>query len=364
MTTQTLVFEQLNPEACRTYLVACNETKHAALIDPVLASSNRYLELIRRMNLELRWVVDTHTHADHLSGASYLAATAGATYAMHKKSGADTATHRLTDGSQIKVGKLRLDVLETPGHTKDSISLVLPGRVLTGDWLFIGGAGRTDLPGGDPGEHWDALSRVIPKLDETSLVYPGHDYQGKQSSSLTEEKKHNMNLAPRSREAYVAWLHGASQEPPDWMIQTIRANNDSPMDLTLNFMPADATAACMCQPSLGSTGIVETQPEDIKAMVEDPSGRKDRLLLDVRQPEEYTGPLGHVPGATLIPLGELSSRLGEIDEYKDKTVIAICKSGGRSAKACEILINAGFASVLNLAGGTQSWNQKGFAVDR
>jgi glyoxylase-like metal-dependent hydrolase (beta-lactamase superfamily II)/rhodanese-related sulfurtransferase len=362
MKKEDLVFEQLNPDACRTYLIGAPETKEAALVDPVLGATEEYLRVLEKGGWSLRYVIDTHTHADHLSAGRLLSQLTSAEYAMHRRAGAKHASLRLTDGSTLSLGGTILEAIETPGHTKDSITLKLPGRLLTGDFLFIGGAGRTDLPGGDPGEHWESLNRVIPSIDESTLIYPGHDYQGRRESVLREEKRTNSNLKPRGREEYVAWLSAMERPTPEWMVETVRANNVGPTDPSLNFMPRDAVSACMCEPA-PALGLPELAVEEVRRLVAS-GADSGRLLLDVRQPDEYVGELGHVPGAILIPLPELPARLFEIESYREKRVIAICRSGSRSAKATVLLKDAGFQDVWNMTGGTLAWRERGFPVER
>jgi glyoxylase-like metal-dependent hydrolase (beta-lactamase superfamily II)/rhodanese-related sulfurtransferase len=359
---EDVVFEQLNPDACRTYFVGSSSTREVALVDPVLGATEEYLRYLEKGGWSLRYVVDTHTHADHLSGGRLLRERTGAEYAMHRKAGAKHASVRLTDGATLSIGGTILEAIETPGHTKDSVTLKLPGKLLTGDFLFIGGAGRTDLPGGDPGEHWESLSKVIPSLDEDIVIYPGHDYQGRRESVLREEKRTNANLKPRAREEYVRWLSAMKRETPEWMIATVRANNDGPTDPSSNFMPSDAVSACMCEPA-PALGLPEMSVEEVRNLLAT-GGESRRLLLDVRQPDEFRSELGHVPGAILIPLPDLPRRLSEIQAFRDKTVIAICRSGSRSAKATAMLKDAGFEDVWNMSGGTLAWRQRGFPVER
>jgi glyoxylase-like metal-dependent hydrolase (beta-lactamase superfamily II)/rhodanese-related sulfurtransferase len=359
MKKEDLVFEQLNPDACRTYFLGSSGTHAAALVDPVLGSTAEYLRVLERGGWSLKYVIDTHTHADHLSGARLLSERTGADYAMHRKAGAKHASLHLSDGSTLALGETTLEAIETPGHTKDSITLKLPGRLLTGDFLFIGGAGRTDLPGGDPGDHWESLHRVIPSLDESILIYPGHDYAGKHESPLREEKRTNSNLKPRSREEYVAWLSSTKRPTPDWMIETVRTNNAGATDTSLNFMPEDEGSACMCEPA-PALALPELSVDEVNRLL---AAGGQLFLLDVRGPDEYSGELGHVPGAILIPLPQLASRLSEIEAQREKRVIAICRSGSRSAKATALLMDAGF-DVWNMTGGTLAWRAKGFPVER
>ncbi len=237
--------KQLNNGPCKTYFIGSPETKDAALVDPVIASVDDYLKFLKENTWTLRYVIDTHTHADHISGGVLVRKRTDATYVMHKKAGSNHPTERLTDGSMLALGSLTIEAIETPGHTKDSLTLKLPGAILTGDWLFIGGAGRTDLPGDDPGEHWDSLQRVIPKLDESTIVYPGHDYANHAHSPLSDEKNNNANLEPRSRDDYVSWLAGISRPTPEWMIETVRADNAGVTDPTVDFLPEGEDSACM-----------------------------------------------------------------------------------------------------------------------
>ena len=306
--------------------VSARRKKEAALVDPVIASVDDYLRFLEENAWTLRYVVDTHTHADHISGALLLRERTDATYVMHKKAGSNHPTERLTDGSTLALGQLTIEAIETPAHTKDSLTLTLPGAIVTGDWLFIGGAGRTDLPGGDAGEHWDSLQRVIPKLDESTIVYPGHDYANHTHSPLSDEKENNANLEPRSRNEYVSWLASVSRPTPEWMIETVRANNAGVTDPTVDFLPEGEESACMCAPAL-SLSLPSITVDEVNATM-----AEARLLLDIREPEEFVGPLGHVPGAVLIPLGELSTRLDEIEGYKNKNVVAICRSGNPPPK--------------------------------
>lgn len=358
-----LFFKQLNPGECRTYLVVSQATGEAALVDPLLEREETYRRLLAERGWQLRYVIDTHTHADHLSGGAALAEATGAIYAMHKSSPVRPVAERLSDGATLALGELTLEFIETPGHTRDSLCLRLPGKVLTGDWLFIGGAGRTDLPGGDPAAHWESLNRVIPTLPPETLIYPAHDYRNREVSSLVEERSSNPNLQPLSREAYVAWLRSLDQPTPDWMRKMLQENCAGARDPRAVPKPEDAPACMACQPTapVGAGAIPQISVEELLQMTE---SAEPPFLLDVRQPDEYVGPLGHVPGAVLVPLPELATRLSELEPQRHRTVVAICRSGARSMTAAGILIEAGFRRVLNLAGGTEAWNRRGFRVER
>jgi len=359
----SLVLRQLNPGACRTYLVGWEPTREATLIDPVLERVDDYLNLLQKDGWTLRYVMDTHTHADHLSGGTALARRTGAEYAMHKKSGVSSLDLRLKDGSSLRLGEVEMDVIETPGHTRDSVTLSLPGILLTGDWLFIGGAGRTDLPGGDPAEHWESLQRVLPGFRDTDVIYPAHDYRNLTESALGVERRTNPNLRERSKEDYVTWMASMAQATPEWMLKTVAANLAGTTDPEVDWIPADAACRSMCSPvdTASVRSVPEVSPEEVRSRV---AAAEPPLLLDVREPDEFWGPLGHLPGAVLVPLGELPQRLAELDTHRARPVVTICRSGNRSVAAAAILLDAGFQEVASMAGGTEAWQLKGYPVDR
>jgi glyoxylase-like metal-dependent hydrolase (beta-lactamase superfamily II)/rhodanese-related sulfurtransferase len=358
------VLKQLNPGACRTYLVGSESTKDAALIDPVLDHVGTYLKLLEEEGWTLRYAIDTHTHADHLSGGTALARQAGAEYAMHKRSGVRTLGRRLSDGSSLRVGGLTLEFIETPGHTKDSLTVNLPGMLLTGDWLFIGGAGRTDLPGGDPAEHWESLQRIVPGLKDTDVVYPAHDYRNLTESTVGVERSTNPNLAPRSKESYVKWMGSMSQPTPEWMVKTVRANLEGTTNPAVDWIPADAACMSMCSPVVSGLSLESIPEVSVEEVYSRQRASDGPLLLDVREPDEYTGPLGHLPGTLLIPLGELRDRLTEMDSHRGRPIVTVCRSGNRSLYAAAILLEAGFADVSSMAGGTEAWHQNGYPIER
>jgi rhodanese-related sulfurtransferase len=278
---------------------------------------------------------------------------------MHSKTGANEVDVRVADGDEIAVGDVKARVLHTPGHTKDSITLVFPDRILTGDFLFLGegGAGRTDLLGGDPGEHWDALQKLAGLSGEVQ-VFPGHDYHCRQSSSLAEERVKNTRLQPRTRGAYVEWLAGFKLGAAPWMLDVVRANFACTRDPKAVAIPAE-TATCEVKGGAdpgppGAAAVKTITPEELAEKL---GRREPAFVLDVRNPDEFTGELGHIDGALLIPLPELPARLGELKGRERDAVYTVCKMGGRSAKAAGILTAAGFTNVTSVAGGMARWCQ-------
>lgn len=343
-----MLFEQLNEGNCRTYLVASPDTREAALVDPILGREDHYLAVLGARGLTLRVALDTHVHADHLSACALLRDRTRAEHVVHANSRISEGNMRVEEGRRVMVGSIPMDILHTPGHTPDSMSLRLPDRLLTGDFLFLGegGAGRTDLPGGDPGTHWDSLQKLLP-MEDALLVFPGHDYRGQSHATLGEERKRNPRLQPRTRETYVAWLQGLRLPAAEWMQAVVKANLACTRDAKGIEIPE---GGAVCEVGSGCSGVSQMTCEDLR------DAREALLLLDVRQPDEYRGPLGHIQGARLIPLGELPARLGELVAFKDHPIVTICKSGGRSNQAATILLGAGFSNVRSLAGGMGRWN--------
>jgi len=187
---------------CRSYVVGCEGTCAAALIDPELSQIDRYIALAARDGLRIRYIVDTHTHADHFSAAQQLKRQLGVPVVMHRASPAPFVDLRLQSGEMLIVGNLRLQALHTPGHTRDSMCLQVEDRVFTGDTLLIGGTGRTDLPTGDAAALFESLFEVVLKLDPALKVFPAHEYKGRSHSTIGEELAGNPRLQKRERGAY------------------------------------------------------------------------------------------------------------------------------------------------------------------
>ncbi|HUD70918.1 MAG TPA: MBL fold metallo-hydrolase [Dongiaceae bacterium] len=356
-----MIFRQLNPGPCRTYLVGDETTREVALVDPVLDRVQDYLALLEKESLRLVQIIDTHTHADHISGGPALCDHTRVPYAMHHLGRPRCPTQRLRDGDTIKVGDVTIRCLHTPGHTNDSMTLVAGDRLLTGDFLFLGdaGAGRTDLPTGDPGEHFDSLQKLKSLPDEMEVL-PAHDYQGRTSSTMAKERQENPRLRFTSKEEYVHWLEKLATPPPDWMKKVVEANYACTQTPGSVWIPVDMPACAVKGPlTLG----VDGQP--VTTISADEARRRidaGALVLDVRNPDEYQGELGHVAGSILIPVAALAQRLGEIEAHRDREIITVCKSGGRSHTAAGILMQAKFPRVVSMEGGMTGWRTLGYPI--
>ena len=348
-----LDFRSFDSGGCRTYLVRDRLSAEVALIDPGINHVDDYLRLLDRESLRLTHVVDTHTHADHISAAPSLADRTGCAYVMHANAPAHCVTDRVSDGANVDLAGVRMKVIHTPGHTRDGICLVFGEAVLTGDTLFLddGGAGRDDLPGGDPGEHYDSLQRIL-TLPDSTTVLPAHDYRDRRPSMLARQRMSNPHLRPRSKEEFVAYLRGLCLGPAEWMKEVLKANYTCSRDPRAVAIPAE-TNACevMGAPQAGADAS-GFGPANLRRLMESGSP----VLLDVREPFELTGELGHLPGITHIPLGSLGSRFRELPQ--DKDIVIICKTGVRASAAARFLNQAGFSKVEVLAGGMVRWRRE------
>ena len=209
-----------------TYLVADAASRDAALIDPVLEQVARDLGVLERLGLRLRWVLETHVHADHVTGAAGLCAATGARLALGAASGAGCADRLLDDGDTVEVGAERLRVLATPGHTDGCVSYLWRDRVFTGDALLIGSCGRTDFQEGDAGRLYDSLAGQLFTLPGETLVYPAHDYRGRRVSSIDQERATNEFFAGNEREAFVRALDALDLPPPKRLDVAVPANRN------------------------------------------------------------------------------------------------------------------------------------------
>lgn len=354
---------ELSGGDCKTWLAVSAKTREAVLVDPLLEQAAAHLELLRREGLRLALVVDTHTHADHLSAARWLRDTAGAPVAMHEASRAAAVTRRLADGEVLSFGELTLEVLHTPGHTTDSLTLRGAGALMTGDFLFLGalGAGRLDLPGSDAGRHFDSLAKLA-HLDGALEVLPGHDYQKRERSTLAAERRENPVLTPRGLDAYRAWWDQRKQGPADWMKAVVDANLKGSLDAAGIAIPKGA-AACACAPAPtpghGDAEFPHLASTDLARMLAE---KRKLTLLDCREVSEFTDELGHVAGAQLIPLGELPGRVAEVPG--ELPIVSICRSGKRALRAAQALRAAGKDEIWVLTGGMLAWNEAGLPVER
>lgn len=340
-----MIFEQIATGGCRSYLVGCAESCAAALIDPETSQIDRTLALAAREGLRIRFLIDTHTHADHFSATRQLARRLGVPTVMHRASPAPMVDMRVDDGEMIVVGKLRLAVLHTPGHTPDSMCLRAEDRIFSGDTLLIGATGRTDLPGGDPDALYDSLFGRVLKLDPALLVHPAHEYKGRSHSTLGDELAHNPRLQLRDRADFVQAMKNLDLSMPTHITEALRTNMSG--GRTVAEMLAEAAA-----------GVPFMSLAELNARVE--GGDASLVVLDVRERDAYEA--GHIAGARLLPRGQLELRINE--ELPDPTlrIVSCCEFGRISTLATATLREMGFQRAIALDGGIKAWREAGYAL--
>ncbi|MDA0823951.1 MAG: MBL fold metallo-hydrolase [Proteobacteria bacterium] len=352
-----LIFRQLfdQESSTYTYLLGDSETNDAVMIDSVYEQAGRDRALLDELGLQLRFVLDTHCHADHVTGAWVLKRHTGAKIGVSHAAGVEGADLLLVHGQHITFGSRYLEVRETPGHTNGCVTFVLDDETLafTGDTLLIRGCGRTDFQQGDARTMYRSIQTQILALPERTKLYPAHDYKGITMTSVAEEKKFNPRLGGQiSEQDFVGYMDNLGLPHPKQIDIAVPANlrcgrpeNDEiAADNAPTWAPLKLTFA----------GLWEMDPqwleENLNAV----------QILDVRETNEFCGPLGHIKNALHIPLGELAKRSTEIDPAIP--VVAVCRAGARSAQAIVLLKRAGLVDCANLAGGMLRWRDRGYPV--
>jgi len=451
---------------CASYIVGCEAEGVAAVIDPD-RNVQKYLDAAADRGLKITHIIETHLHADHVSGNTDLASRTGADIYLHEASGAEFEHKSLHDRDILPLGNIRLKVVHTPGHTPESITLLIadttraeePWLALTGDTLFVGDIGRPDLVGAEAAnglatDMYTSLFQKLLPLEDGLLVYPGHgagSLCGKsigsmRSTTLGYERKHNVALAPRELDEFVTFATSDLPEQPgnhkrikslnrigvkplgkvepkpltiqeaiphfqrgaglldtrskDDFVQmhvpgSVHLEADDQLSNRIGFVfppdvpvilllsdPADYEKVVFSLARVGYDNVVgylaegldiwekmglpvtsgdikDIQPVELNDLLINGNGSRP-VVVDVREPWEYQQ--GHIPGAILMPLGQLSSRLNELD--LEKPVAVICATGNRSQSASALLGQKGFKTVYNVVGGTMQWMRSGLQLER
>jgi glyoxylase-like metal-dependent hydrolase (beta-lactamase superfamily II)/rhodanese-related sulfurtransferase len=380
-----MIFKQFNVEGCLSYVIACSSEKAGAIIDPS-HSMEAYLEFVRSHDLQILYVLDTHSHVDHVSLAPELADILKAKSVMCKAAPvqreigarvkklfgietiiAENGTKRidlfLEEGEELTMGGVSLKALFTPGHTRDSMCLLSNGKIFTGDTLLIGQCGRTDLPGGSSKEMHGSLFRKLMALSDDLVIYPAHDYKGNINSSLGYERINNICLkTKRTVEAFSAFLKGlfppldsAGGKLQCGLTAAKEPGEEAPDELN----PLMKTLCISMEQYL-------TQPHETtiirpEELLEKLKGGERVLILDVRQPEELSQ-LGFIKGAVNIPVSETAKRVSELPADLNAPIVTVCESGSRSAHAALYLRAYGYNNVKNLEYGMRGWRTEGFPI--
>jgi sulfur dioxygenase len=336
-----MIFRQLLDQTSSTYsyLLASRPGGEALIFDPVLEKIDRYLQLVRELDLKLVKAVDTHLHADHITGLGALRDRTHCITVMGEQSKADVVSMRLADGDKLTIEGLSLDVIYTPGHTDDSYSFIMPDRVFTGDTLLIRGTGRTDFQNGDPRQQYDSIFGRLLKLPDSTLVYPAHDYKGETVSTIGEEKAFNPRLQVRSVEEYVELMNNLKLANPKMMDVAVPAN----IKIGLH------------QDEIARRGWAVTAQEAL-GLVCNP----DVALVDLRERSERERN-GTIPGALHVPYPSLQESITpggmllELAKSTSKRIVFYCAFGERSAMAVQAAQDAGLASACHIQGGIEAW---------
>jgi sulfur dioxygenase len=324
-----------------TYLIASRHGGEALIIDPVLEKVDRYLQLVRELDLNLVKAVDTHLHADHVTGLGALRDRTHCITVMGEQTHADVVSMRVTEGDRIEIEGLSFDALYTPGHTDDSYSFLMGDRVFTGDTLLIRGTGRTDFQNGSAREQYDSIFAKLLKLPNETLVYPAHDYKGDTVSTIGEEKQFNPRLKVGSVDEYVDLMNNLKLPNPKMMDVAVPAN----MHVGLH------------QDEIARQGWAVSAAEAMALR-----GCPDVAIVDLREKSERERH-GIIPGSLHAPYPDLQENISgggilhELAEATSKRIVFYCAFGERSAMAVQAAQDAGLKTACHIQGGIDAWKK-------
>ena len=338
-----MIFRQLfdSTSGTYTYLLASRRGGEALIIDPVLERVERYLQLVRELDLRLVKAVDTHLHADHVTGLGALRDRTHCITVMGERTQADVVSMRVAEGDHIDIEGVRLNVLYTPGHTDDSYSYLLGDRVFTGDTLLIRGTGRTDFQNGDPRAQYDSIFNKLMKLPDETLVYPAHDYKGETVSTIGEERSFNPRLKVKSIDEYVDLMNNLNLPNPKMMDVAVPAN----------------IHVGLRQEEIAQKGWALSAAEAMALR-----GGKDVAIIDLREKSEREKH-GVIPGSLHAPYPDLAENISaggmlhELAAATGKRIVFYCAYGERSAMAVQAAQDAGLKTACHIEGGMDAWKK-------
>ena len=343
-----MIFRQLfdATSGTYTYLLASRRGGEALIVDPVLEKVDRYLTLMRELDLRLVKAVDTHLHADHITGLGALRDSTRCITVMGEQSSVDVVSMRVSDGDVLRIEGIELEAIYTPGHTDDSYSFRMQDRVFTGDTLLIRGTGRTDFQNGCPKAQYESIFNRLLRLPDETMVFPAHDYKGDTVSTIWEEKRYNPRLQVACVDDYVALMNGLNLSDPKMMDVAVPANQHQGL----------------AQQEIARMGWA-IDAKQAQAMV----GCKDTVLVDLREKTERLKH-GSIPGSLHAPYSDLEENieaggmLHELASATDRRLLFYCAFGERSAMAVRAAHDAGLDRACHVHGGIDAWKKAGGPV--
>jgi len=338
-----MIFRQLfdSVSGTYTYLLASRRGGEALIIDPVLEKVDRYIQLINELDLKLIKAVDTHLHADHITGLGALRDRTHCVTVMGENSKVDVVSMRLAEGDKLTIEGVALDVLYTPGHTDDSYSFLMRDRVFTGDTLLIRGTGRTDFQNGDARAQYESIFNKLLRLPDETMVFPAHDYKGETVSTIAEERAFNPRLQVKSVDEYVELMGKLNLPNPKMMDVAVPAN----------------MRVGLAQEDIAQRGWAVSASEARELI-----GRPDVTLIDLRERTEREKH-GVIPGSLHAPYPDLAANvrpggmLHELAAATGRRMIFYCAFGERSAMAVRAAQDAGLTSACHIQGGIDAWKK-------
>lgn len=379
-----MIFKQFNFDGCLAYIIACADQKKGAIIDPS-HDARPFLDMAAGHSLKIEYVIDTHTHVDHISIAPQLADILGAKTVMGRltplqreigsqvtelfgieKILAENARNRIdmyvADGDQLHVGNITLNMVETKGHTRDHISILTGDRIFSGDTLLIGQCGRTDLPGGSARDMYESLFQKFMPLSDDLIIYPAHDYRGNVNSSLGFEKTNNVCLKTRRTPAeFETFLKGLFP-PLDAKTGKLQCGLSVELDPRSGDIGPLMKSFCISMESFLTAPHNETviQPEEFLEKIE---AHENMFIVDVREPKELEE-TGFIEGAVNIPVRQVAARIEEFPKDLGTPIVAYCASGHRSSHAAVYLRAYGYRNVRNLEYGMHGWMDRNYPLKK
>jgi sulfur dioxygenase len=362
-----MFFRQLydSESSTLTYIIADLESTETLIIDPVITEIETYKALLAEYGLTLKFSLETHIHADHITASGRLRQSLKCQTGISQFCDSKLADIQIKECDRFELGQNEtVTALSTPGHTVGSTTFVWRDKVFTGDSLLINGCGRTDFQGGDAGQLYDSITKKLFNLPDETLVYPGHDYKGFRVSSIGQEKTLNPRLSGKSREDFINTMNSLNLPKPKLIDIAVPANRYCGIDEDEAIQASDVNLSTNTDRYLTAsqlvaqikTEITEILPLDVAQMLT----QEDVILIDIREPSEYEE--SFIPSANLIPRGLLEFKIMELEKIinPENKIILYCRSGNRSALAAASLNKMGFRNVMSMIGGYESWKKIDF----